>query len=124
MGKDLEVRQALADFSAQYGPQHSQLFTVSSSDVDALTCYCIDDEGVEHLVRIAPIVTNGQSLVIVPAEGKKVLAVRFEDSEDWFTSWIEQWKSVTLVIGGCRLESDGTKWTKKKPGGQFARCCQ
>jgi len=113
MGKHLEVRQALADFSARYGPQHSQIFKVTSVDTAAQTCECIDDEGVEYLVRITPIVTNGQSLLVTPVEGKKILAVRLEDAEDWFMSWAEQWASVTLAVGNCRFESDGTKWTVK-----------
>lgn len=113
MGRDIEIRQALAGFAAQYGPQHTQLLKVESTDIDALTCECTDDEGVEYLVRLSPIITNGQSLVITPKVGKQILVTRFEDSEDWYISWAEQWQKVTYTIGKCTFESDGEKLTIK-----------
>ena len=113
MGRDIEIRQALAGFAAQYGPQHTQLLKVERTDIDALTCECSDDEGVEYLVRLSPIITEGQSILITPGVGKTILATRFEDSEDWYMSWAEQWQKVTYKIGGCTFESDGQKWTIK-----------
>ena len=69
------------------------------------------EDDLEHLLRLAPIVTSGQSVVQYPAAGKKVLAARFEDSGDWYVSWAEQYYKTVITIGACVLETDGERWT-------------
>lgn len=116
MSKHAEVRDALAGFAAKYGPRQTLLFTVVSVDEDALTCDAVDDDELEHLLRLTPIVTSGQSVLQFPTQGKRVLAARFEDSGDWFVNWSEQYYKTVITIGKCVLETDGVRWTIKNDG--------
>lgn len=111
MGKKQEAIDALADFSSKFGPHQTAIYQVVTVDEVAQTCEAIDDDGIEYLVRLTPIVTPGQSILCYPQEGKKILAARLEDSGDWFVSWAEQNYKIVYRIGNCVLESDGQKWT-------------
>ena len=111
MGQEEELRDALAHFSGKYGPHQTAMYKVVSVDEAAQTCEAIDEDEIEQLVRLTPIVTPGQSILCYPQEGKKILAARFEDSGDWFLSWAEQYYKIVYKIGNCVLESDGQKWT-------------
>lgn len=111
MSRQKEVRDALASFAAQFGPHQTLTYTVVSVDEEGMTCDVVDEDDLEHLLRLAPIVTSGQSVVQYPAAGKKVLAARFEDSGDWYVSWAEQYYKTVITIGACVLETDGERWT-------------
>jgi|SRR6185312_1134389 len=113
MSRDAEVRDALARFAGRYGPHQTLTYTVESVDEEAMTCEVTDDDGLEHLLRIAPIITAAQSILLYPQAGKKVLAQRYEDSGDWFVCWAEQYYKTTVTVGACILETDGDKWTLK-----------
>lgn len=113
MGRDKEIRDALAQFAGKYGPHQTALYTVTSVSEADNTCEAIDDDGVEFLVRLMPIITDDQSIYQYPALGKMILAARLEDSGDWFICWAEQWTRMIIKIGRCTLETDGNKWTVK-----------
>jgi|GEM_PF-4505989 len=119
MSKELEIREGLAGFAALYGPHQTLLYTVENVDEAGMTCDVVDDDGLEHLLRIAPIVTAGQSILQYPTRGKKVLAQRFEDSGDWFVKWAEQYYKTVITIGNCVLETDGEKWSIRNDKGSL-----
>ena len=113
MGQDAELRAALADFSGKYGPHQTALYQVTSVSEADNTCEAVDEDEIEFLIRLSPIITPGQSISLYPAVGKKILAARLEDTGDWFVCWAEQWTKIIYKIGNCILESDGVKWTIK-----------
>lgn len=119
MGKFDETRSALEAFAAKVGPHQTALYTVIDYDDEDMTCEARDEDDIDQLIRIAPIVTEGQSMLIYPTRGKKILAARLEDSGDWFIAWAEQVDKVKWTIGNCFFESDGQKWTIRNDAGSI-----
>ena len=83
MLKETEIRSALADFAAKYGPQLTMLATVASVNIDELTCV-LDDDGIMYEdVRLRPIVDENEGLTLLPKIGTWALAIRIEDDKNW-----------------------------------------
>lgn len=107
MGKQEEIREALAAWARKHGPDATVLATVKSVDEDAMTCVLEDDEGLEiHDVRLRPVLDGNQSITIFPKVDTWALAIRIESDEEWMllsAGEIDKWQ---LVIGDTIIEQN------------------
>lgn len=103
-----QLRQALADHAARFGPVTTVLATVTAVQEQQGTCTVQDDDGPPwYGVRLTPAITAGKNLRIVPAAGSQCLMVRIEGGEsDWWLMWAEEIEKWQLEADGSRIEAD------------------
>ena len=80
MGKESEIRAAMRQLCAT---TNTIMGEVTEVDADARTC-TITDDGIEMFgIRLQTITPFDSGLVLYPAIGSVVLAVRIEESDEW-----------------------------------------
>lgn len=114
MGKEAEIRQALGQFAARYGPTATLLAEVSAVDSATFTCTLDDDGLLYEGVRLRPVLDGKESLTLVPKVGSWALAVRLEDSEEWMLISAGEFDKVVTKVGTTVLEQDASGFLIKK----------
>lgn len=112
MDKKQQIREALRRHAQQVGPMQTMLVTVVSVDESEGTCSLVDDDGLELFdVRLKPVLTDNESLVMFPSVGSWVLIARIEDDEEWLLMSCEQVDKYRVTVGDSVIEmtSDGIK---------------
>lgn len=100
--------------AAQHGPLQTVLAEVMSVDEDEATCV-LDDEGILiYDVRLKPILSDKETLIVFPAPGSWVLAARVEDDEEWIVISCEHATKIRLSSADCVIEmgQNGVKISK------------
>lgn len=101
MPNEKEIREGLAKLAGKYGPQDSNIAKVKSVDESSNTCTLIDDDGLEiYNVRLLPIVSENQSIVMIPETNSLVLAIRIENTEQWMVLSSTKIKKIQVQAGG------------------------
>lgn len=114
MDKKEQIRQGLIGLASAVGPLQTVLAVVESVDFIEATCV-LDDEGVTmYDVRLKPVLTGNEALVIFPAVGSWVLATRLEDDDDWLVIACEKADMCRFAGADCVIEMDsaGVKISK------------
>lgn len=114
MGKEAEIRQALANHAKRYGPMQTMLAVVESVDEANYTCVLVDEDELTYTCRLRPVLDGLQSTTIFPLVGTWVLAIRIEEDEEWMLIAAGEGARYRIKIGACELETDGTHWSIKK----------
>jgi hypothetical protein len=98
MGREAEIREALAEHAGRFGPMQTMLATVQSVDVDALTCVLVDDDELTYEdVRLRPVLDGKRSLTIFPKIDTWALAVRIEEGNDWMVIAVGEADKYSIV---------------------------
>ena len=97
-----DIRRLLA---ASFGaPRQTLLGTVMEVDAAGRTCTVDDDGAVYYGVRLQCITGGNAGLLLVPATGASVLAVRMEKSEEWAVIGCDRLESARIDAGGRSIE--------------------
>lgn len=105
MGKQDEIREALAHHAKRFGPSATMLATVQSVDDANFTCVLEEDELIYEDVRLRPVLDGNESLTIFPKVGTWCLAVRLEDEEDWMAIAFGEMDKWRFKIGTVEYEA-------------------
>jgi hypothetical protein len=117
MIKSEQIRQRLKEMASQHGPLQTVLAEVVSVNEPEGTCDLQDEDGLEFFdVRLKPVLTVNESLVMIPAVGSMVLIQRIEDDEEWLLTACEQVDKWRLTSADCVLEMDATGIEVSKNG--------
>ena len=81
-------------------PRQTLLGTVRDVDTESRTCTVEDDGALYYGVRLQCITGGTAGLLLVPANGASVLAVRVEKSEDWMVIGCDRLENVRIDVGG------------------------
>ncbi len=97
-----DIRKLLA---ASFGsPRQTLLGTVLEVDAAGRTCTVDDDGAVYYNVRLQCVTGGDTGLLLVPAAGASVLAVRVENSEEWMVIGCDRLESARIDVGGSSME--------------------
>lgn len=113
MDKKEQIRQSLQLMAARFGPLNTMLAQVVSVNEDALTCELIADELEVYDVRLTPVLTGNQSVVLFPKINSWVLCARIEQDEDWMVMSAEEVDKYRITAGDMVFEMDGEKFLFK-----------
>jgi hypothetical protein len=115
MDRKEQIRKALINQAKEHGPISTVLAQVVSTDEDEATCVLKDDDGLEMFdVRLKPVLTADESVIMIPAVGSWVLAARIEDEEEWLVIACEKVDKWRLTVGESILEVDSDGFSFKK----------
>lgn len=115
MDKKAQIRQGFQKLASQHGPLQTILATVKSVDEGESTCILVDEDGLEMFdIRLKPVLTADESVVMFPAVGSFVLIARIEDDEEWLLIACERVDKYRITVADCviEMESDGIKISK------------
>lgn len=99
-----QIRQQLRHMSQQVGPAPTLLGVVSAVDASKGTCQ-INDDGVLYTgVRLQAVLTGAKSQNILPTIGAQALAVRIEQSQDWYLLASSSLDEIQQVTGSVVTE--------------------
>jgi hypothetical protein len=115
MDKKEQIRKRLKEMASLHGPLQSILATVKSVDEADGTCILVDDDGLEMFdVRLKPVLTESESVMMIPAVDSFVLIGRIEDDEEWLLLACEKLDKYRLTVDESIIEmtSDGIKVSK------------
>jgi hypothetical protein len=108
MDRKEQIRKGLITLAGKHGPLQTVLAKVVSVDETEMTCELIDDEDEDGLemydVRLKPVLTTDESLVMIPAVGSWVLVTRVEEDEDWLVIACEKVDKWRVTVGASVLE--------------------
>jgi len=111
VGKQEEIRKALADHAMKFGPAATMLATVVAVDPSTFTCTLVDaDDDFEYPgIRLRPVLDGNEALTLFPKVGTWALAVRIEDEEhEWMVMAMGEVDKWRLKIGATIIEQDAT----------------
>lgn len=115
MDRKEQIRQGLQKLAGQHGPLQTLLAEVVSVDEQEMTCVLKDDDGLEvYDVRLKPVLTADESVVLIPEVGSWVLATRIEDDEEWLVIAAEKISKYRMTIGASVMEVDADGFSFKK----------
>ncbi|OWP84351.1 hypothetical protein BWK59_05875 [Flavobacterium davisii] len=110
-----EFRKRFQDLASQYGPAVSTIAKVKNIDQDQWLCSLEDEDGQEiPAVRLRPVQSSNKSVLLLPAIGSFVLAVRVEDDEDWLIIACDKLERVGIYVEKTLLEIDKEGFLLKK----------
>src|SRR5665213_3363922 len=116
MDKKEQIRYSLQELASRFGPMNTMLAQVVSVDEDALTCELVADEIEVYDVRLSPVLTGNESVVLFPKVNSWVLCARIEHDEDWMIISAEQIDKYRITAGSQVFEMDGEKFMVKNSG--------
>lgn len=115
MDRKEQIRQGLQKLASQLGPLQTLLAQVVSVDEDEMTCVLKDDDGFEiYDVRLKPVLTADESVVLIPEVDSWVLATRIEDDDEWLVMAAEKISKYRMTVGSCVMEVDETGFSFQK----------
>lgn len=114
MTKKEQIRESLKDLAKHVGPLNSILGTVVSVDEDEKTCVIADDDIEINDVRLSPVLTNKESVIIFPKVDSWVLAIRIEEDADWMIVAAEEIDKYRVVVDDMIFEMSNDKFLVKK----------
>jgi hypothetical protein len=107
MDKHEQIREGLRQLASNHGPIQTLLAEVESVNESDATCVLIDDDGLELLdVRLKPVITANESVIVIPSVGSFVLAARIEEDEEWLVLACEKVDKYRITAGVCIMEMD------------------
>jgi hypothetical protein len=102
-----QLRQRLAQYAGQYGPAATVIGRIKEVDEQAGSCTVDDEQGAPYYgVRLTPVLSGQQNLVLIPATNCYGLMLRLENEEDWYLLWAAQIDKWKLHAAGYSLEVD------------------
>lgn len=107
MDRKEQIRQGLIGLAGQHGPLQTILAIVESVDDNEMTCVLNDDDVFIYDVRLKPVLTVSESMVMFPAVGSWVLAARIEEDDDWLVIACEKVDRYRITGADCVIELDG-----------------
>lgn len=117
MEKQEQIRERLKALAGLHGPLQTNLAEVVSVDEEEMTCELKDEDDLAiYDVRLKPVLTEGESLVMIPKVGSMVLTARIEDDEEWTVIQCEEIEKFRVTVGEMVMELDGEKLQISKAG--------
>lgn len=102
-----QLRQRLAAMAGSYGPPATIIGRITQVDEQQGTCTVDDEQGAPYYgVRLTPVLSGQQNLVLIPATNCYGLMVRLENEDDWCLLWAAQIDKWQLHAAGSSLEVD------------------
>ncbi len=99
-----EIRQKLKEWCSAGAPQPTMLGIVKSVNEDEQTCI-VEDDGLEYPnVRLSPVLTRADGLMIIPKVNKYALCARIENDNEWYLVSAEEVVKYRLKIGKTLFE--------------------
>lgn len=89
-----------------HGPLQTVLATVEDVDYTGATCVLNDDDIFIYDVKLKPVLSGNEALVMFPAVGSWVLAARVEDDDDWMVIACEKVDRYRITGADCVIEMD------------------
>jgi hypothetical protein len=115
MDKKEQIRQALKQHIQNHTGVATVMATVKSVDESSGTCILIDEDELEMFdIRLKPVLTDDESVVMLPAVGSFVLIARIEADEEWLLIACEKVDKYRITVDESVIEmtSDGIKISK------------
>ncbi|MDY0104392.1 MAG: hypothetical protein RBS07_15760 [Lentimicrobium sp.] len=99
-----EIRKDLQKLASQYSPAMTNIARVKSVSVENKTCILLDDNKVEiNNVRLLPVLVENKAILKIPADNSLVLAIRLENTENWFVDAVTELEKMQIISGGESL---------------------
>lgn len=108
MDRHEQIRQRFIDLAGKHGPLQTVLAKVDNVNLGGMTCDLDDDGVMINDVRLTPVITGNETIVIFPKVGSNALAVRIEDDEEWMILACEQAEKYKITVGDCVIEMDSS----------------
>lgn len=100
-----QIRERLRQMASEVGPDNTLIGKVSSVNEGELVCDMKDDDGLEFYdVRLQPVIDGEQAFTLVPKVGSWAVAIRLEDSDDFFLIAATQLDKWRLNVGEAIIE--------------------
>lgn len=101
--KNKAIRDRLREMASTYGPAPTLLGTVKS--VSETQCIVVDED-FEYDVRLQVVLDGTEAQTVYPKVGAQALAIRIENSQEWYMvacSELDKWR---LSIAQAVIEQD------------------
>jgi hypothetical protein len=112
MVKSEQIRKALGDFAASFGPAPTTIGTVAS--VGERTCILTVDDLDYPDIRLSPVIDGTEGLTIFPKVGTMAMAIRIEEADEWMLIGCQEIDKYRLVVGDLVFEVGTDQFTVKK----------
>lgn len=110
-----QIRERLRQMASEVGPDNTLIGKVSSVDEDNLVCDIKDDDGLDFYdVRLQPVLDGNESVTLFPKVGCWAVAIRLEDSDDFFLIACTELDKWRLTVGETIVEQNSNGLLVKK----------
>lgn len=111
MTREERIRQALRRMASNYGPAPTILG--KAREVDEKTCSIEIDDLIIPDIRLCPVINDDFGIIVYPADGAFITAVRIESSDEWQVVSTSKVDRIKIVVGEVEIDvADKVKVSK------------